>query len=188
MDRMMVRDTSVKPSTETIEWYQLSKCWWWCEEEYQLVDYHKDGDKRNNVHKVFVAKAAGSPPDVFYTSGYKGKNDARLHFGFLYMGGESQAFVFVIHPKSWYPYQHKFKTTTLVKWFQKALGAAAGAAAKAAAGAATTAAAGALIGAKAGSIVPVIGTVIGALVGVGVGAGVSLLADDVFGDFLRYIG
>ena len=89
MDRMMVRDTSVKPSTETIEWYQLSKCWWGCEEEYLLVDYHKDGDKRNNVHKVFVAKAAGSPPDVFYTSGYKGENDARLHFGFLYMGGES---------------------------------------------------------------------------------------------------
>ena len=89
MDRVMVRDTSVKPTTETIEWYQLSKCWWWCEEEYQLVDYHKDGDKRKNVHKVFVAKAAGSPPDVFYTSGYKGENDARLHFGFLYMGGES---------------------------------------------------------------------------------------------------
>ena len=87
MDRMMVRDASVKPSTETIEWYQLSKCWWWCEEEYLLVDYHKDGDKRNNVHKVFVAKAAGSPPDVFYTSGYKGENDARLHFGFLYKHG-----------------------------------------------------------------------------------------------------
>ena len=185
IDRRMVRDTSVKPSTETIKWSQASRCWWSCEEEYLLVDYHKDGNKNNQVHKVFVAKDAGTPPDCFYTSGYSGKNDAKLHFGFLYMGGESQAFVFVIHPKSWYPYQHRFKTSSITNFFNQGLKGAIKAASAAAAGAAISGvAAAAAAGAAAGSIVPVIGNVVGAVVGVGV----ATVTDDYFGDYLRYIG
>ena len=180
IDRRMVRDTSVKPSTETIKWSQASRCWWSCEEEYLLVDYHKDGNKNNQVHKVFVAKDAGTPPDCFYTSGYSGKNDAKLHFAFLYMGGESQAFVFVIHPKSWYPYQSRFKTSSITNFFHQGLKGAVSAAATAAA----TAATGAAIGASAGSIVPVVGTIVGAAAGAAAGA----MTDDYFGDYLRYIG
>jgi len=187
INKRMVRDTSVEPSTETIEWTQAKRCWWKCNEEYLLVDYYKEGDKSNQVHKVFVAKEAGPPPDAFCTSGYSGNSgneDARLHFGFLYMGGESQAFVFVIHPKSWYPYQHRFKTSSITNFFKAGLEAAVNAAAGAAATAAGTAAAGAAIGASAGSIVPVIGNVVGAVVG----AGVAANSDDYFGDYLRYIG
>ena len=84
-NRTMVRDDSVRPTSETIEWTQISRCWWGCEEEYLLVDYYQDGDKSNPVMKVYVAKSELSPPSEFWTSGYNGY----LHFGFLYYGGPS---------------------------------------------------------------------------------------------------
>ena len=50
--RSLWRDQDVNPTSETIGWSQFSRCWWWCEEEYLLVDYYKDGNKENQVFKV----------------------------------------------------------------------------------------------------------------------------------------
>jgi len=68
-NKRLVRDKSVKPSTETIKWSQISHCLWECKEEYLLVDYYLNGDKSSSVVKVFVAKEAMTPPDEFKTSG-----------------------------------------------------------------------------------------------------------------------
>jgi len=176
LNKRMVRDTSVNPTSETLEWTQVSRCFWSCEEEYLLVDYYQDGDKSNPVMKVFVAKSELSPPSEFRTSGYEGY----LHFGFLYFGDQNQAVFFVLHPNNWGPYQHRFKTNDFTAFFNDGIGEILASGASAAAGAAVAAAAGAAMG----SIVPVAGTIIGGLAG----ASVGLLSDDYFGDYLRYIG
>merc|ERR1719429_214386 len=134
-NKRLVRDDSVQPSTETIEWTQVSRCWFGCKEEYRLVDYYED---------------------------------------------ENAAIFLVLHDNSWRPYQHRFKTNTFTKWFNAGLGKALGTAGSLAAGAA----AGVAMGAAFGSIVPGIGTVIGAATGLVI----SQFSDDVFGDYLRYIG
>ena len=176
-NKRLVRDDSVQPSTETIKWTQTSRCWFGCKEEYRLVDYYEDGDKKNPVMKVFVAKKAfNDPPQEFQTSGHQGK----LHFGYLYYGDENSAIFLVLHDNSWRPYQHRFKTNTFTKWFNAGLSKALGTAGSLAAGAA----AGVAMGAAFGSIVPGIGTVIGAATGLVI----SQFSDDVFGDYLRYIG
>ena len=54
--------------------------------------------------------------------------------------------------------------------------------------AATSAAVGAKAGAVLGSVVPGLGTAVGAAFGAGVGTAASMLTDDYFGDYLRYIG
>jgi len=170
-DKRLVKDNSVSPTTETIEWTQASRCWWGCEEEYRLVDYYIDGDTSGNVYKVFIAKDI-TPPGAFRTSGY----NKELHFGFLTFGTDDGAVFFVIHPNSWGPYQHRFKTNSFTAFVKGGLSSVASAVAGAAAGAAT--------GAAIGSIVPGLGTVVGAVVGYGA----SSLTDDYFGDYLRYIG
>merc|ERR1719361_842205 len=166
-NRRLVKDNSVRPTTETIEWTQISRCWWGCKEEYRLVDYYIDGDKSGNVYKVFIAKDT-TPPQQFQTSGYNKK----LHFGFLTFGTDEGAVFFVIHPNDWRPYQHRFKTNSFTAFFKGGLSSVASATAGAAAGAAI------------GSIVPGLGTAVGAVVGYGA----SSLTDDYFGDYLRYIG
>jgi len=168
----MVKDTSIRPTSETIKWTQASRCFFTsCEEEYRLVDYYKDGNTSSSVYKVFVNKDT-SPPDEFRTSGYRGE----LHFGFLTFGSDDGAVFFVIHPNSWKPFQHRFKTNTFTKFFKDGISKAASAAASAATGAAI------------GSIVPGLGTAIGGIVGLVVGTAGSSLTDDYFGDYLRYIG
>lgn len=173
---------SVQPTSVTIEWSQFSKCTFsTCSEEYLLVDYYQDGDQSNPVMKVYVAKDELSPPNEFRTSGYRGK----LHFGFLYFGGTNQALFYVLHPNSWGPYQHRFKTNAFTRFFKSQASKAASKAAAAAVGEAigsiaASTAAGAAAGEAIGSIIPGAGTIIGSLVG----AGVAELSDD----YLRYIG
>ena len=173
MNKRMVKDQSVAPTSETIGWTQISRCLHWCEEEYLLVDYYEDGNQTKEVMKVFVARSEVSPPDEFWTSGYHGY----LHFGFLWFGEQNQAVFFVLHPNSWGPYQHRFKTNGFTDFFNKAVGKVT---AMAASGLATSAIAGAAFG----SIVPFAGPVIGGLVGIAVGS----LSDDYMGNYLRYIG
>jgi len=172
LNQRMVKDNSVRPTTETIEWTQASRCWWSCEEEYKLVDYYLDGNKNGKPYKVFV-ESGTTPPSEFRTSGYNGK----LHFGFLVFGSSPNGAVFfVIHPNSWGPYQHRFKTNSITKFVKNGLSRLGATAASSAAGAAL------------GSIVPGIGTAIGAAVGAVAGAAGGELTDDYFGDYLRYIG
>ena len=159
----------MNPTSETIEWSQISRCWWTCSEEYLLVDYYLNGDKSNPVIKVYVAKEVMTPPDEFRTSGHKGK----LHFGFLHFGDDEDAVFFVLHDNAWGPYQHRFKTNSFTSFFH-------GVGAKAVSALASAMAA----GAAAGSVVPGLGTVVGGVAGV-VAASVT---DDYFGDYLRYIG
>ena len=147
-DRNMVKDDDVNPSSETIEWTQTSRCFWGCEEEYLLVDYYEDGEKTNPVMKVFVARAFGDPPQQFSTGGHEGN----LFFGYLNFGDQNQAIYFVLHPSTWYPYQHRFKTNSFTAFFKDGLSKVAGTAGGAAAGWA--------VGAAMGSIVPGAGTVV----------------------------
>merc|ERR1711874_863536 len=170
-DKKMVKDDDVKPTSETIEWTQTSKCFWGCSKEYLLVDYYQDGDKSNPVMKVYVATEWGNPPSEFSTSGHEGS----LFFGYLNFD-DNQAIFFVIHPSDWYPYQHRFKTNSFTSFFNAGISKAASAAGSAAAGWAA--------GAVMGSIVPVAGTVVGGIVGVAI----SQFSDDLFGDYMRYIG
>ena len=112
-NRRLVKDDSVRPTTETIGWTQMKRCglFWKCWEDYRLVDYYIDGDTSTNVYKVFVAKDI-DPPHEFRTSGYHNK----LHFGFLTFGSDDGAVFFVIHPNSWGPYQHRFKTNAMTSF------------------------------------------------------------------------
>ena len=171
-NRNMVRDTDVSPSTETIGWTQISKCWFGCEEEYLLVDYYQDGNKDNPVMKVFVARELGAPPNRFSTGGHQGN----LHFGYLNFGGENQAIYFVLHSNDWRPYQHRFKTNSFTKFFKDGLSKAAVTG--------TGTAAGWALGAAMGSVVPGAGTVVGGAIGLTIGT----FTDDLFGHYLRYIG
>ena len=110
---MLVKDNSVRPTTETIQWSQFSRCLWSCEEEYRLVDYHINGNTSAFVYKVFIANGI-TPPGQFQTNGYNGK----LHFGFLTFGTDDGAAFFVIHPNDWFPYQHRFKTNSITAFFR----------------------------------------------------------------------
>ena len=172
LNKRMVKDETVSPSSETIKWTQVARCLLGCKEEYLLVDYYQDGDKNNPVMKVFVARELGSPPQEFSTAGYEGK----LHFGYLNFGGQHQAIYFVLQPADWFPFQHRFKTNSFTKFFNDGIAKAASAAGGAAAGWAA--------GAAIGSIVPGAGTVVGGVIGVAIGS----FTDDLFGDYLRYIG
>ena len=83
---------------------------------FLLADYYKDGDKNNPVVKVFVAEDAGDPPPELSTGGYKGENNATLHFGFYDSGDKNNVAIFlVILPDDWFPFQSRFKTCTLTK-------------------------------------------------------------------------
>jgi len=168
LNKNMVRDNDVSPPTERIEWTQTSRCFFGCMEDYLLVDYYQDGVKTNPVMKVFVARELGNPPQQFSTGGYQGK----LHFGHLNFGGDwsiNHAIYFVIHPNDWYPYQHRFKTNTFTEFFQDSLWLDLG---------------GWTAGAAIGSILPGPGSVIGGVVG----EAIARFQDDIFGDYLRYIG
>ena len=106
----LIRDNSLRPTSETIEWTQISRSLMGCEEDYLLVDYFQQGN-RGRKFKVFINEAT-TPPNVFETSGYNGK----LHFGFLTFSSDDGAVFFVIHPNSWGPYQHRFKTNTFTQF------------------------------------------------------------------------
>jgi len=174
---VLVKDKSVRPTTESIEWSQFSRCWWLCHETYRLVDYYQEGN-HDRKFKVFINDAT-YPPNRFQTTGHQGK----LFFGFLPFSSNDGAVFFVMHPKSWHPFQQQFKTDSITRYIHEGLSAAAGQL-----GAAASAAIGAKVGAVAGSVVPGLGTAIGGVMGAVGGHAVSQLTDDYFGDYLRYIG
>jgi len=89
-----------------ISWTQMSRSLFGNTETYRECTYTEPtGEKLT----VFVAKEAGSPPDSFNTKGYKGM----LHLGILNVKTNDLGMFFVIHPKDWYPYQHRFVTDSL---------------------------------------------------------------------------
>jgi len=163
---LLVKDQSVRPTTEAIEWSQFSRCWWLCHETYRLVDYYQQGN-RERKFKVFVNDATW-PPNRFRTSGYRGK----LFFGFLPLSKADGAVFFVIHPYSWRPFVHRFKTNRFTRTLNKGLSAMGGMAA----------------GAAIGSIVPGIGTLAGGAIGMAAEHFGGELTEDYFGDHLRFIG
>jgi len=136
-----VRDMRAKARSQTIRWTQFTRCsggwgrWGQCKETYYLVDYYKDGDKRNPVMRVYVAKKAGGIPHSFSTCGYKDQ----LHFGFLgfvvpegfdKLSGmgfnkRTEALFYVIQPNGWLPFQHRFKTNLYTSLVKKSLAIAA---------------------------------------------------------------
>ena len=109
-----------------ISWTQVKRCAFGNTEIYLECTY--TGPKGEQL-KVFAADKAGGPPDSFNTSGYKGM----LHLGILNfeMDDNPIGMFLVIHPKDWYPYQHRFKTDTLTSFIhsgaQKAIAAGVGA-------------------------------------------------------------
>jgi hypothetical protein len=176
----LIRDESLRPTSEPIEWTQTSRCWWGCKEDYLLVDYYQWKNPERKF-KVFVNMAT-TPPAYFKTDGRMSHNtgDAKLHFGSLTFSSDDGAVFFVIHPNAWGPFQHRFKTNTFTSFFKDGISKAAGSV--------TGWAAGALAGAAIGSIVPGLGNVAGAVIGGVAGGAASKLTDDFFGDYLRYIG
>lgn len=192
----LTKASSIGVTTETIEWTQASKCGWWsCREDYQLAGYYATGSKIPVY--VYVAKASSGVPNSISTNGYKGL----LHCGNLIYDNvqksKAQVMFFVIHPNSWGPYQHRFKTSSLTKFVNGAMNDIIKAAVGAGVGAGLTAlmVSAAAAGGTLGSIVPVAGTAAGALAGIaiaGVGAlaayAVGSMTDDYLGDYLRYIG
>jgi len=187
VNRNLVLDPSMN-GRETIKWSQFSRCWWLCYEDYILADYYDEADvKKELVVHVFVAKAAGPPPERFSTSGHSAAQDSKLHFGFLFFDSEgSSAIFFVIHPNAWYPYQHRFKTNSLTEAFHAVRDAIIGAAVGE--GIAAAIAAAAASGAAIGSIIPGPGTAAGVVIGTVVGGVIALLGNDYVGDYLRFIG
>ncbi|KAL9652301.1 hypothetical protein ABK040_011959 [Willaertia magna] len=84
-----------------VKWTQTSKSLWGCKESYKQCEYQVNGTDKKVF--VFVAKASGSPPNSFNTNGYNNS----LHCGCVEKNGMTSVF-FVIHPKDWAPYQHRF--------------------------------------------------------------------------------
>ena len=177
-DKRMVMDQKLGPSRETIKWSQWNRCYFsYCSEGYTWYTYHQDGDRNNPPMKVFVADAIEAPLEFYTTGGSPNADEARaikdkLFFGFLYYGGQGQAFFFVIHPKEWRPYQKRFKTNRMTEFFNTGIASGVGGA----------------IGAAMGSILPGPGTIAGGAAGAVVGAVFSNQAENYFGDYLRYIG
>jgi len=180
---------------ETIKWKQFSKCWWMCSEDYFLADYY-DEAAPELVVKVFVAKATQTP-ERFSTSGFSASwaPDSKLYFGNIFYDTDGSSAIFlVIHPDSWYPYQHRFETDSLTEAFNTAtnLIVADGASAGIAAAIAEAAASGATLG----SFIPAPGTPAGLVLGdavAAVGASIGVPADyhDQYaniGEYLRFIG
>ena len=125
------------------------------------------------------------------TAGHSAENDAKLHFGNVYFADSDagSAIYFVIHPKEWGPFQHRFKTDSLTEAYHAAMSAMV--AAGVTAGLTSAIAAAAASGAVIGSFIPVAGTAAGAVLGVavvGLGAAIGTLTDDYIGDYLHYIG
>ena len=118
-DIWLIRDTSLRPTSESIEWTQARRCWWSCEEDYRLVDYYQ-WKKPERKFKVFVNMAT-TPPDFFKTNGWWSEKTgvAKLHFGFLTFSSDDGAVFFVIHPNEWGPFQHRFKTNTFTRFFKE---------------------------------------------------------------------
>lgn len=188
----LTKTSSIAVTTESIEWRQASKCGFWkCKEDYQLAGYYATGSKIPVY--VYVAKASSGVPNSISTNGYNGL----LHCGNLIYDNvqqsKAQVMFFVIHPNSWGPYQHRFKTSSLTRFVNGAitdvLKAAAGAGATAGLTALLTSAA--VAGGTLGSIVPIGGTAAGALLLVGAALAayaVGSMTPDYLGDYLRYIG
>jgi len=177
-DKRMVMDEKLGMSRETIKWSQWDRCYWaYCSQGYKWYTYHQDNDTSNPPMKVFVADEIEAPLEFYTTGGSPNPEEAReiqgkLFFGFLYYGGQGQAFFFVIHPKEWRPYQKRFKTNRMTDFFNTGIASGVGGA----------------IGAAMGSILPGPGTVAGGAAGAVVGAVFSNQAENYFGDYLRYIG
>lgn len=160
-----------------IAWTQKMKDLFGCEECYAECDYFMEGEPTDGTpFKVFVAKECGAPPERFSTNGHE-QADGVLHYGFVFSDtDESKCIFFVIHPNSWGPFQHRFRTTSFLKLVSGGVGQAASMGTCAAAGAAM------------GSFCPGLGTAIGGTVGAGAGWVVQNMTPSYAGDYLRYIG
>lgn len=89
-------------------------------EDYTECKYIIEGQPESVV-MVFVAEVCGTPPASFKASGHA-QGDGRLHFGFVFKDNEkSKAVYFVIHPNSWDPFQHRFKTTEMTRMLDEAV-------------------------------------------------------------------
>ena len=156
---------------ERISWTQTSRSWTGNTEVYQECDYKIEGEE-GSVVKVFVAAACGPPPAEFNTAGHEqGDGPGVLHFGYVFADDDPavKAIFFVIHPNSWGPYQHRFRTTGMLALVQTGVGEVGGAAA----------------GAAIGSLfAPGIGTAVGA----GAGWVVTKVTPSFAGQYLRFIG
>merc|ERR1712012_1499969 len=170
LHKTMVRDDTLGMSRETIKWSQFSRCYWsYCTQGYKWYTYHQDGDTSNPPMKVFVADEIPAPREFYTDGGSPNADEARAikdkpFFGFLYYGGQGQAFFFVIHPKEWRPYQKRFKTNRMTEFFNTGIASGVGGA----------------IGAAMGSILPGPGTIAGGAAGAVVGAVFSNQAENYF--------
>jgi hypothetical protein len=158
-----------------IEWGQVDRALFGCEEPYKECIYKMDGS--DSHVKVFVADACGEPPAEFNTSGVN-QNGGRLYFGYVYADDDERvkAIFFVIHPPDRKPFQRRFRTTFMLALLHTAVETG------------FARASGAVIGAAVGSIVPVVGTAIGGAIGYFAGEISSATFDSMYGDYLRYIG
>merc|ERR1712029_61708 len=156
--KTMVRDDTLGMSRETIKWSQFSRCYWsYCSQGYKWYTYHQDGDTSNPPMKVFVADEIPAPKEFYTDGGSPNATEAgvikdKLFFGFLYYGGQGQAFFFVIHPNDWRPYQKRFKTNRMTEFFSTAISSGIGT----------------FVGGAVGSVIPVVGTAAGAAIGAGI--------------------
>jgi len=157
-----------------ISWTQTMKNPLGCEETYQECTYKIAGTDTKVM--VFIAKECGTPPDRINTQGCQ-MGEGRLHFGYVFDDDDpgTKAVFFVIHPNSWGPYQKRFRTSGLLRFFHSAVSSVTS---KVAAGVA-----GAAIGQVA---IPI--PLVGAAIGGAAGVIASSLGDALLGDYLRYIG
>jgi len=175
-DIKLVRDMDLNPTSHVIEWTQIKRSLFGCRETYLLVDYYQDGNK-DRKFKVYINEGTEIPAS-FRTSGYNGM----LHFGMLCFSVTvtneelDGVIFFVIHPNSWGPFQHRFKTNAFTGFVKKGISKAAGAAT----GAATVAAL--------GSVVPGLGNIVGGILGLTAGVIASRVTPNYFGNYLRFIG
>ena len=99
-------NTSRQDIVRTVVWYQreMSMSPLGIKREYKECEYTSPSGRSV---QVFVAEDTGTPPGSFSTTGY----NSLLHMGIKEdrtFDSSSAPIFFVIHPRDWKPYQHRF--------------------------------------------------------------------------------
>lgn len=168
-------NTSGEGVRREVKWVQPARNVMGCAEFYRECEYVviSNGPQKGKKYIVFVAERCGPPPELFCTNGHEDV----LHVGYLYEEEVGYgALFFVMHPKNWKPYQHRFKMGKLGAFLRSGVSTGA------------SFFGGMATGAAVGSVVPIAGTFAGAVIGAVGGLVAGAVAPEVIGTTLVHIG
>merc|ERR1712113_686441 len=183
---------------ETVSWSQLSRCWWGCSEKYTLYSYRIYGASLDDPeYMVHVAHTMTAPESFTINQNtFSALKHNRLYMGNVIFDKEGKVLFFVMHPNDWYPFQKRFRTSEATAKVHKTVQKLAGKFGKKLGKKLATIMINAFKrGALMGSVIPGKGTVAFGVLMAALKSAPAVskfiskeLADNMSGDYLRYIG